>query len=112
MPLRVWRSDEATPLSPHPNDPAQQAEKPTSPAAAVEGGEFLTTFTATVPSGTPDQVFEDAEVREAQRARELAGHGHLLRLWALPGQGRALGLWRAHDAAALKAILASLPLPG
>ena len=22
MPLRVWRSDEVTPLSPHPNDPA------------------------------------------------------------------------------------------
>lgn len=23
MPLHVWRSDEITPLSPHPNDPAQ-----------------------------------------------------------------------------------------
>jgi muconolactone delta-isomerase len=23
MPLRVWRTDEVTPLSPHPNDPAQ-----------------------------------------------------------------------------------------
>jgi muconolactone delta-isomerase len=22
MPLRVWRTDEVTPLSPHPNDPA------------------------------------------------------------------------------------------
>ena len=27
MPLRVWRTDEVTPLSPHPNDPARQTEK-------------------------------------------------------------------------------------
>jgi muconolactone delta-isomerase len=27
MPLHVWRTDEVTPLSPHPNDPAQ-ASKP------------------------------------------------------------------------------------
>jgi muconolactone D-isomerase len=25
MPLRVWRTDEVTPLSPHPNDPASSA---------------------------------------------------------------------------------------
>jgi len=25
MPLRVWRTDEVTPLSPHPNDPALAA---------------------------------------------------------------------------------------
>jgi muconolactone delta-isomerase len=24
MPLRVWRTDEVTPLSPHPNDPAHR----------------------------------------------------------------------------------------
>ena len=28
MPLRVWRTDEVTPLSPHPNDPAWQASSP------------------------------------------------------------------------------------
>ena len=27
MPLRIWRTDEVTPLSPHPNDPARQAEQ-------------------------------------------------------------------------------------
>ena len=48
--------------------------------------------------------------READRARELAGQGHLLRLWKLTGQGRALGLWRARDAGEMQAILASLPL--
>src|SRR4051812_33978662 len=28
----------------------------------------------------------------------------------LPGEGRALGLWRAHDEAELREIMASLPL--
>src|SRR6266705_4591085 len=44
MPLRVWRTDEVTPLSRHPNDPALEA----SPGAT----EFLTTFTVTIPEGT------------------------------------------------------------
>jgi muconolactone delta-isomerase len=103
MPLRVWRTDQVTPLSPHPNDPGLPAE----------GGarEFLTTFTVTVPEGTPDQVVADTQAREARRAKELAGQGHLLRLWRLPAGGPdALGLWRASDAATMRAILESLPL--
>jgi muconolactone delta-isomerase len=102
MPLRVWRTDEVTPLSRHPNDPALAA----SPGAA----EFLTTFTVTIPQGTPAQTVADTKAREAERAYELAGQGHLLRLWALPGEGRSLGLWRAQDAAGMAAILKSLPL--
>jgi muconolactone delta-isomerase len=102
MPLRVWRTDEVTPLAPHPNDPALP---PTTRAK-----EFLTTFTISVPEGTPSQAVEGTEAREAQRAKELAGQGHLLRLWALPGAGRALGLWRAQDGAELQAALKSLPL--
>ncbi|HEY2550315.1 MAG TPA: muconolactone Delta-isomerase family protein [Streptosporangiaceae bacterium] len=27
MPLRVWRADEVTPLSPHPSDPASEAAR-------------------------------------------------------------------------------------
>jgi muconolactone delta-isomerase len=102
MPLRVWRTDAVTPLSPHPNDPALPAR----------GGatEFLTTFTVSAPEGTPAQAVEDTETREAQRAKELAGQGHLLRLWMLPGQGRALGLWRARDAEQMQAMVKSLPL--
>lgn len=61
-------------------------------------------------AGTPGPAVGDAEAREADRARELAGQGHLARLWALPGEGRALGLWRAQDEAGMQAILASLPL--
>jgi muconolactone delta-isomerase len=109
MPLRVWRTDQVTPLSPHPNDPAPAAVQ------AVTGGagrpaEFLTAFTISVPEGTPAQAVEDRKAREAERAKELAGQGNLTRLWALPGPGRALGLWRASDAAQMHAILKSLPL--
>jgi muconolactone delta-isomerase len=112
MPLRVWRTDEVTPLSPHPNDPARQAELSGSPAAEAgdKAAEFLTIFTIAIPEGTPGQDVEETEAREAQRAQELAGQGHLLRLWRLPGQGRALGLWRARDAAGMRAILESLPV--
>jgi len=112
MPLRVWRTDEVTPLSPHPNDPARRAEPHGSPTGetGADAGEFLTTFTITVPEGTPAQAVGDAEAREARRAQELAGQGRLRRLWTLPGPGRTLGLWRARDAAAMQAILASLPL--
>ncbi len=105
MPLRVWRTDEVTPLSPHPNDP-----DPTALAAKAEGAEFLTIFTISIPAGTPRQAVDDAEAREAQRAKELAGQGHLLRLWRLPGESRALGLWNAEDPAEMQAILTSLPL--
>jgi muconolactone delta-isomerase len=102
MPLRVWRTDEVTPLSPHPNDPAQAAEK--------GAAEFLTTFTISIPEGTQGQAVEDIEAREATRAKELAQQGHLERLWVLPGPRRALGLWRAPDTAKMEAIVKSLPL--
>jgi muconolactone delta-isomerase len=102
MPLRVWRTDEVTPLAPHPNDPAL--------AARNAGTEFLTTFAISVPAGTTAQAVHDTEAREARRAKELAARGHLLRLWRLPGRSRALGLWNAGTPAELQAILTSLPM--
>jgi len=102
MPLRVWRTDEVTALSPHPNDPGL--------AAGAPGSEFLTTFVIDVPEGTPDRAVEETEAREGERAEELAGQGHLRRLWRLPGRGRSLGLWQAAGPAQLQAILRSLPL--
>jgi muconolactone delta-isomerase len=100
MPLRVWRSDEVTPLSPHPNDPVE------SRPDAFIGSEFLTTFTINVPSEGVDAI----DVREAESARELAEAGRLLRLWKLPGDGRALGLWKARDSDDMETIVESLPL--
>src|SRR5205807_8460380 len=52
MPLRVWRTDEPTPLSPHPNDPAAN-EVRSAPLTTGSGAEFLTTFTVAVPKGMP-----------------------------------------------------------
>jgi muconolactone delta-isomerase len=104
MPLRVWRTDEVTPLSPHPNDP------PPAPGTGQAAAEFLVTFTLAVPPGTPDKTVQDTKALEAQAAQALAGQGHLLRLWALPGAGQTLGLYQARDAAQMETILASLPL--
>lgn len=104
MPLRVWRTDEVTPLAPHRDDPGR------SGAPDVPGPEFLTTFTAAVPPGTPAEMVADAEAGEAERAADLSGQGHLARLWVLPQPGRTLGLWRAADAGQMEAILKSLPM--
>jgi muconolactone delta-isomerase len=114
MPLRVWRTDEVTPLGPHPNDPgAVPYPASTTPAGTVPASpaaEFFTTFTESIPAGTPETAVAAASAREAARASELAGQGHLERLWTLPGRGRVLGLWRADNAAQLAAIVAALPL--
>jgi muconolactone delta-isomerase len=109
MPLRIWRTDEVTALATHPNDPGGRTVAQ-GPKGAVE---FLTTLTVTIPQSTPSEVVDDTMSREAERARELAGQGHLERLWMLPsqpGELRGLGLWRAPDTAAMQAILDSLPL--
>ena len=106
MPLRVWRTDEATPLGAHPNDPASASVPGRQPGLQ----EFLSTFTETVPASVPKQAVDKTRTQEAARAHELAKEGQLLRLWTLPGESRALGLWRAQDAAEMQTILDSLPL--
>jgi muconolactone delta-isomerase len=110
MPLRVWRTDEVTPLSPHPDDPARPTQKPGPAASPAGGSEFLTTFTVAVPGDTAPETVDATTTRQADRARELARQGNLERLWTLPGHGRALGLWQAPDRAGMNAILVSLPL--
>jgi muconolactone delta-isomerase len=107
MPLRVWRTDQPTSLSPHPNDPAASGDHGSPRRTA--GAEFLTTFIIGVPDGTPPERVRDTLAREARRARELAEQGHLERLWELPTD-RTLGLWRARDADDMQAILRSLPM--
>jgi muconolactone delta-isomerase len=105
MPLRVWRTDEVTPLSSHPNDPW-----PTGSGRPAEAStEFFTTFTVAIPPGTPRRVVDDTYAREAQRAHALAEQGHLLRLWMLPDD-RRLGLWRARDRQQMDDVFASLPV--
>jgi muconolactone delta-isomerase len=110
MPLRVWRTDDVTPLAPHSNDPGPRPSAPEAGSAGVP--EFLTTFTLAIPSGTPTPLVEDTKAGEAQRTRQLAEQGHLVRLWQLPDDGRSLGLWRASGTPEMHQILASLPLAG
>jgi muconolactone delta-isomerase len=110
MPLRVWRTDEVTPLAPDPNDPGTQSGEPGKPRPVPGVPEFLTTFTVAVAAGAAPGSADAITQREADRARDLAGQGHLERLWTLPGDGGVLGLWQARDAAQMDAILESLPL--
>jgi muconolactone delta-isomerase len=105
MPLRVWCTDRVVALSAHPNDPPLSRQ-----ATALE---FLTTFEVTFPDSASEQEVDDIKAREADRTRELAEQGNLLRLWTLPpapGRWRALGLWQATSENELHAILKSLPM--
>jgi muconolactone delta-isomerase len=107
MPLRIWRSDEVSPLSPHPNDPA-----PTRRRSRGSLREF-TIFTIQIPADAATATVDDITSREAVRAAELAGDGALARLWLLPveaGQTRVLGLWWAVGEQQMRAILDSLPM--
>jgi muconolactone delta-isomerase len=97
MPLRVWRTDEVTPLSPHPDDPARQKQRPGSSTPESRGLEFLTLFSVAVPADELPDAVDAVTERESDRAQELADQGHLERLWTLPGRDRTLGLWRAPD---------------
>ena len=110
MPLRIWRTDEVTPLLPHPNDPGPPTRRPGSSDPAQGGSEFFTTFTLTIPPDATDGAVDAAGAREADRTRELAAQGRLLRLWELPGEGRSLGLWFEPDPDDIRATMDSLPL--
>jgi muconolactone delta-isomerase len=112
MPLRIWRTDEATPLLPHPNDPALALRGSRKSPTKTGAPEFLTSLTIAAPQGSTEQAVADTLDREAHRTRQLAEQGQLLRLWALSGEWRTLGLWQARDAAELQSILESLPLYG
>jgi muconolactone delta-isomerase len=75
--------------------------------------EYLVTMTTQVPEGTAEEAVEEVRRREAARSSELAGQGHLLRLWRPPlqaGEWRTLGLFAADDEMELEAVLASMPL--
>jgi muconolactone delta-isomerase len=104
MPLRIWRHDEVTPLLAHPNDP------PSPPPRRYGAREYFTTFTLTVPETAEAPTVAEAQAAESRSTRKLADRGYLVRLWKLPGRGRALGLWQAESSDEFQAILAALPL--
>jgi muconolactone delta-isomerase len=113
MPLRVWRRDDVQELASHRNDPTPSPSPGPRPPTGEAAAEFLVTFTPSAPAGTPAAEVADAYAHEAERARELAAQGHLIRLWQLPavdGVTPALGLWEAGDAAEMRAIVQALPV--
>jgi muconolactone delta-isomerase len=83
MPLRVWRSDQVVALATHPNDPRQ--------SRGANATEFLTTFAVAIPDDADAVEVEHIKASEADRTRELAEQGHLVRLWMLPPR-RAAGM--------------------
>jgi muconolactone D-isomerase len=72
--------------------------------------EFLVRIAIVLPAGIPEARSQELAQREAERARELAAEGRLVRLWRVPGQRANVGLWSASDATQLHEALASLPL--
>jgi muconolactone delta-isomerase len=75
--------------------------------------EYLVDFTIEIPDGTPPTDVERRAREEAERVDALAKQGFVVRVWRpMPedGRWRAIGLYRADDEAALRAILETLPL--
>ena len=104
MPLRIWRTDDVTPLLSHPNDPG-----PVRSTTPEGWKEYLTTLRISIPKGIPAQAVDDVEIAEAARAHEMARQGHLVRLWKLD-RSNVLGLWRAASTDEMQAVLEALPL--
>ena len=75
--------------------------------------EFLVDFEVDIPKGTPVSEVNDREEAESFAAADLAGEGHLLRLWkrlVASGETRIMGLYRAKSEAELDGLLGGLPL--
>lgn len=72
--------------------------------------EFLVRFRWTVPPGMPDEEWQGIRRAERAHGREMMDGGKMLRLWRLPCQRGALGLFRVSDATELDEILLSYPM--
>lgn len=72
--------------------------------------EFLVNIKVNFPHEVSDARRTELLKAEAERAKELADEGKLMRLWRVPGRRENFGLWRAGNATELHGALASLPL--
>jgi muconolactone D-isomerase len=88
---------------------APEEGRPAGKQEAVK--EFLVEITTTVPEGTDPAEVQRRRAAEAVRARELAGTGHLVRLWRPVDAPRSIGIWKAADETELQEkVLGTLPL--
>jgi muconolactone D-isomerase len=72
--------------------------------------EFLATFEITGLSDLPPEQVRELREQEKNRGEEHIAAGRLLRMWRVPGQQAAIGLWRVADADELHEHLSGLPL--
>jgi len=75
--------------------------------------EYLVTMTTHVPEETPGQTVAGIRAHQAAHSSELAGQGHLLRLWRpplRPGESRPLGCSAPRNLAETQAIRKPMPL--
>src|SRR5215469_4455880 len=75
--------------------------------------EHLVTMTTHVPEETPGQTVAGIGARQAAHSSELAGRGHLLRLWwppLRPGESRSRGCSASRNLAEAQAIRKPMPL--
>jgi muconolactone delta-isomerase len=82
------------------------------PRPKEEVVEFLVEFHLDVPEETPESEVEQGLTAEAAASEELAGVGHLVRLWrppVAPGERKTVGLYRADDQSQLDVLLGALP---
>jgi muconolactone delta-isomerase len=109
MPLRVWRTDEATPLLAHPNDPASAPVPAHGPQVHIR--EFLTTFTITVPAGTRTQAVDETGAKRGSAcppvSRPRPPNAPMDRAWRVAHPRSLAGARRDGDAGD-----PGLPTPG
>jgi muconolactone D-isomerase len=71
--------------------------------------EFLVNIEVGWPGDGDADELARLTAAERVRGQELAEAGIIRRLWRVPGRHANWGLWRAEDATALHAAIASLP---
>ena len=72
--------------------------------------EFLVRIDVRLPPDMPPERRAELLEAEHRRGKELMAEGLLARIWRVPGRLSNYSLYRAPDATAVHAALASLPL--
>lgn len=72
--------------------------------------EFLVSIEIDLPADLVEEDRAALVAAEAKRGRELAAAGSIVRIWRVPGRRANVGIWRAPNADALHAAIASLPM--
>jgi muconolactone D-isomerase len=72
--------------------------------------EFMVSIEIDLPADLAEEDRAALVAAEAERGRELAAAGSIVRIWRVPGRRANVGIWKAPDADVLHAAIASLPM--